>query len=359
MDAAPRPVIMTRLSVISDSPSDADGLRRQLAGVFDVRFVDLQHIAKTKPDAYTVVDVDLKNTDHLLALKEWMKSKPKAAKAIFLTERNSRIETVRAQAIGATDILHRPADAKLLLRALWSDFTTLSAAPSGLLAGATEGIVAAHDGLHTIFSSALLGEQLDRQSIGSASETVVCEVESQGLSSWVDTVRKHHSQTYQHCLLVTGLAVAFGQQLGLSQTDRKRLSFAALLHDIGKARIPVAILEKPGPLDADERSLMNQHPQLGADALASATGLHPEMIDMVLHHHEYLDGSGYPHGLRGSEISDLVRVITISDVFGALIEKRPYRPPLSNEAAYQILLDMGPKLDTSLVSEFRFACVRP
>jgi putative nucleotidyltransferase with HDIG domain len=346
---------MTRLSVISDSPYDADSLRRQLADSFDVHLIDLQHIGKTKPDAYTVVDVDLKNTSHLLALKEWMKSKPKAAKAVFLTEKNSRIEAVRAQAIGATDILPRPADAKALLRTLWSDFTTLSARPSGLPAETAQGIVAAHDGLQTIFSSALLGEPLDRQSMGVASEAVVSEVESQGLSSWVETVRKHHSQTYQHCLLVTGLTVAFGQHLGLSQTDRKRLSFAALLHDIGKARIPVSILEKPGPLDADEKAVMNQHPQLGVEALASAAGLHPEMMDMVLHHHEMLDGSGYPHGLRGSEISDLVRIITIADVFGALIENRPYRPPLSNEAAYKVLLDMGPKLDTSLVNEFRFA----
>jgi putative nucleotidyltransferase with HDIG domain len=349
---------MTRLSVISDSPSDADGLRRELTGVLDVHLVDLQDIAKTKPDTYTVVDVDLKNTSYVLALKEWMKSKPKAAKAIFFTEKNSRIEMVRASAIGATDVLPRPADAKVLLRTLWSDFTTLSARPSGLPDGTAPAIVAAHDGLHSIFSSALLGEPLDRQEMGVASEAVVSEVESQGLSSWVDTVRKHHSQTYQHCLLVTGLAVAFGQHLGLSETDRKRLSFAALLHDIGKARIPVAILEKPAALDAEERAIMNQHPQFGADALASASGLHPEMLDMVLHHHEMLDGSGYPHGLKGNEISDLVRIITIADVFGALIEHRPYRPPLSNEAAYKVLLDMGPKLDKSLVNEFRFVYAR-
>jgi putative nucleotidyltransferase with HDIG domain len=346
---------MTRLCVISDSPADADSLRRQLADVFDVHLVDFQQIAGTKPDVYTLVDVDLKNTSYLLALKEWMKSKPKAAKAIFLAEKNSRIEAVRAQAIGATDVLHRPADAKALLRTLWSDFTTLSARPSGLPVGTAQGIVAANDGLQSIFSSALLGEPLDRKTIGMASEAVVSEVESQGLSSWVDTVRKHHSQTYQHCLLVTGLAVAFGQHLGLTQIDRKRLSFAALLHDIGKARVPVAILEKPAALDAEERAIMNQHPQFGADALASATGLHPEMLDMVLHHHEMLDGSGYPHGLKGNEISDLVRIITIADIFGALIEQRPYRPPLSNEAAYKVLLDMGPKLDKSLVSEFRFA----
>jgi HD-GYP domain-containing protein (c-di-GMP phosphodiesterase class II) len=83
-------------------------------------------------------------------------------------------------------------------------------------------------------------------------------------------------------------------------------------------------------------------------------GLQPEMVDMVVHHHEYLDGSGYPHGLKGSEIADLVRIITIADVFGALIERRSYKPALSSQKAYDILLDMGPKLDKDLVREFSF-----
>jgi hypothetical protein len=82
-------------------------------------------------------------------------------------------------------------------------------------------------------------------------------------------------------------------------------------------------------------------------------GLHREMLDMVAHHHEYLDGSGYPHGLQASELSDLVRMITIADIFGALIERRVYKAPLSGEAAYGILMDMGPKLDRDLVREFR------
>jgi HD-GYP domain-containing protein (c-di-GMP phosphodiesterase class II) len=82
---------------------------------------------------------------------------------------------------------------------------------------------------------------------------------------------------------------------------------------------------------------------------------------MVLHHHECLDGSGYPHGLRGSQISDLNRVITISDVYGALIEPRPYKPPMTLTQAYDVLQAMGPKLDRALVRAFsplvyRLAC---
>src|SRR4029079_8794258 len=111
------------------------------------------------------------------------------------------------------------------------------------------------------------------------------------LSCWIDAVRKHHSQTYQHCLLVTGVATAFGQHLGLSQVDRSRLAFAGMLHDIGKARVPVTILEKPSPLDRDEMAVMRLHPEYGLEALKGAAELQPEMRDIVIHHHEYLDGS--------------------------------------------------------------------
>jgi HD-GYP domain-containing protein (c-di-GMP phosphodiesterase class II) len=88
--------------------------------------------------------------------------------------------------------------------------------------------------------------------IDAAGESIIAQVEDEGFVSWIDIVRKHHSQTYQHCLIVTGVAVTFAQNLGSSNADQLRVATARLLHDIGKARIPLAILEKPGPLDQDE-----------------------------------------------------------------------------------------------------------
>src|SRR5829696_2824775 len=92
-------------------------------------------------------------------------------------------------------------------------------------------------------------------------------IEEEGFARWIATVRKHHSQTYQHCLIVTGVAVTFAQDLGFSKTDRHRVATAGLLHDVGKARIPLSILEKPGPLNDDELAIMRKHPLLGYDAL--------------------------------------------------------------------------------------------
>ncbi len=344
---------MYQLTVIADLRANTDVLRKQLAGIFDIDLQPLEEAFRAAPGAATVFDIDLRDELSLLKLKCWLGRKAANAKAIFLIDKSSHLQQARAYALGATDVLHRPIDGRELLTKLWGDVTSLSSDPGNAAIRKSPAVSAAIDTLQNIFSSACLGEPLDTPSINSAGDGVVSHVETHGLMAWIDTVRTHHSATYQHCLLVTGLAVAFGQRIKVSRADRQRLSFAGMLHDIGKARIPLAILEKPGRLNEDEMEVMKKHPQFGFDALATAPGLPAEMLDMVVHHHEYLDGSGYPHGLGAKEISDLVRMITIADVFGALIERRSYKPPLSGSAAYNILLDMGPKLDKDLVRAFQ------
>jgi putative nucleotidyltransferase with HDIG domain len=355
---------MNRISVYSEKGRESDDITRSLAGHFEVRFLGLERMVDLEPEEFTVVDIALRQTTHLLPIKEWLKRKPSNGKVILAVNKDSHIEVTRAYAMGATDIVDRPVYGPELLEKLKpSDdsisasgaFTRLAGDGSTFPVSDAPGVAAAVATLQSIFSAACLAGTVDVAAVGTAGEAVVGQIGAQGLPMWVETVRKHHSQTYQHCMLVTGVAVAFGQHIGLSQKDRNRLSIAGMLHDVGKARIPLDILEKPGPLDKDELAVMRQHPQLGVDALGPNSGLGPEMIDMVLHHHECLDGTGYPHSLSATEIPDLVRIMTISDVFGALIERRSYKPPLASSTAYQILIDMGPKLDKDLVRAFRFA----
>jgi putative nucleotidyltransferase with HDIG domain len=344
---------MDELAIYSDKATEAEDLRNLLGKRFELRFFGLSHIRDHKPGYYTLFDIHLKDSSRVVELKEWLEQKPEDGKAIFIVDRASHLEMMRAHAIGATHVLHRPLRRFDLRPVLWADFAAIGGNATDLPPDVPSSVSAAFDALQNVFSSACLGERLDPESLNSAGEQIVSQISTQGLADWIEAVRKHHSQTYQHCLLVTGIAVAFAQHLGCGHTDRMRLSSAGMLHDIGKARIPVSILEKPGPLDQDELAVMRQHPQFGIDALKQMSGIAPEMMDVVLHHHEYLDGSGYPHGLKAGEIPDLVRIMTICDVFGALLERRSYKPPLSSDTAYKILLDMGPKLDQDLVREFR------
>lgn len=118
-------------------------------------------------------------------------------------------------------------------------------------------------------------------------------------------------------MTVTVIAAAFGKHLGFNDHDTKTVALAGLMHDIGKSKISIEILEKPSKLDESEEGLMKLHPMLGYEMLHNQPDFSGDMLDMVAHHHEYLDGSGYPHGLKGNEISDLIRIITIADVYTA------------------------------------------
>jgi putative nucleotidyltransferase with HDIG domain len=178
-------------------------------------------------------------------------------------------------------------------------------------------------------------------------------VAEDGVSAWLDTVRDHHEGTYQHCLLVAGVTADFGLSLGFGTQDMERLGLAAMLHDIGKANIPLAVLDKQGRLTEEERKLIETHPAIGSDALGNNPGISSEILDAVRHHHEYLDGSGYPDGLCGESIPDLTRILTVCDIFAALIERRSYKPTMPREKAFEILRSMHEKLEMPLVSAFR------
>ena len=348
---------MHKLTIIGAAKIDFDSLIKALSPIVECAFRPVGAVLDEPPGEFTLVDVNLDDGARLVILKDWLARKPAGSKVIFVAGKLSHLHELRARALGGTHFVQRPLDSRKLLAIIVGNLPVqrVAAPPLAPEAPKAQGLAAASGGLDELFSSAAKGGPIDAATIQSAADAVVNEIEKLGLASWVDTVRTHHSQTYQHCLLVTGVAVAFAKHLGLSRSDREKLSFAGMLHDIGKARIPLAILEKPAALDAAEMAEMRNHPLYGLEMLTNPLVVPEEMLDMVVHHHEYLDGSGYPHGLHAAEISDLVRMITISDVFGALIEKRAYKPPFSGAAAYKILLDMGPKLDRDLVREFEFA----
>jgi putative nucleotidyltransferase with HDIG domain len=342
------------LFVVCDSIREAQSIRRQLEGVFKTVSLPVDRLQEAGPPGpYTLIGTNLGDLAKISGIRDWLRQKPKGAKVVFITKRTSRLETLQAYAIGATDLVHRPFDGKTLLRKFYGDFAALAGPAGDFSIEGSPGVAAAFGALQDIFAAACLEGRLDPPAVDKAGEAIVRHLETESLVSWIEAVRKHHSQTYQHSLLVTGLVVAFGLQLGLSRADLKRLSFAGLLHDVGKCRIPITILEKPGPLDADERKIMRQHSLFGEDAIRTMKGLPGDIAGTAVQHHEYLDGSGYPHGLKGGEIPDLVRALTIADIFGALIELRPYSPPYSGEKAYGILLDMGAQLDQDLVREFQ------
>ncbi len=131
--------------------------------------------------------------------------------------------------------------------------------------------------------------------------------------------------TYMHSVAVCALMVALARQLGLSEVQVRTAGIAGLLHDIGKMAIPDAILNKAGRLTDEELRIVREHPQSGFSMLLESGQVEPEVLDVVLHHHEKVDGTGYPHRLAGQGISLLARMGAVCDVYDAITSNRAYK----------------------------------
>ncbi len=141
--------------------------------------------------------------------------------------------------------------------------------------------------------------------------------------------------TNGHQYHVARIAQQLARKLNLSPELRSRVFIAALLHDVGKVGLPHEILSKPAKLTNAEYQLVQQHPLIGKELLSALDPIFPNLSNIVSQHHERIDGTGYPHGLSGDDISLEVRIIGVSDVIEAIASHRPYRPALGQEKALQ------------------------
>jgi putative nucleotidyltransferase with HDIG domain len=300
-------------------------------------------------DGVLMVDADLRQMARVEQIKGVLSELRSITEKLFVVQSHLQQMVSQAYALGATAVVC--SSREIVSKLAQIEATTRAA--SADLDGQTPEILNSAAAFVSMFSAARRGKSINLSDAENATSQIVSAIEQNGLTAWLDDVRRYHEGTFQHCLLVTGVAVGFALDIGFTGPDVKRLGMAATLHDLGKARIPLSILDKPAHLAPDEDEIMRHHPIIGFELLQDLPGVTPEILDGVRHHHEFLDGSGYPDSLTASQISDLVRLLTISDIFAALIETRPYRPAMSRPHAYQILCGMDGKLEGPLVSAFR------
>jgi putative nucleotidyltransferase with HDIG domain len=296
-----------------------------------------------------MVDADLRQTVRVEQIRLVLQKLRRIPEKLFVVQNHVRSMVAQAYALGATAVVSRPREIILKL----AQIEIVEKAAQADLAITSPETTDSAAAFASMFSAIRGGKPINLSDAENATSQIINSIAQNGLSAWLDDVRHYHEGTFQHCLLVTGVAVGFALELGFANPDVQRLGLAATLHDIGKSHIPLSILDKPGRLDPGEEEIMRRHPVIGYELLKDISDVSPEILDGVRHHHEYLDGSGYPDALMAPEISDLVRLLTISDIFAALIESRPYRPAMPRQNAYKILCGMDGKLERSLVKAFR------
>ena len=175
------------------------------------------------------------------------------------------------------------------------------------------------------------------------------------IKGWFDAVvalglKVKHREARAHNLRVARLCVHIGRQLSMSATELRVLARAGLMHDIGKLGIPSELLEKHSPLDESEWIVMRTHPEMGLTLLDRAGQSSREVL-AVLYHHERLDGSGYPYGLKAESIPIEARIVAVADTYDALTSDRPYRHACSQAEARRVLIEeAGSRLDPRAVS---------
>ena len=314
------------------------------------------HQAQAQPLKHTIIvcDVDIGNMTSVRLLRGALRLHRVDADipVLFLTRDTSHFTAALAVSLDATELLYCNERPAVILAATERLIHTYQSRNKGATrpASVTEARASdAKSALAGCFDAVKRGEPLSIAELDRGASVILGAIKQAKIRSWLDVVWRFDDVTYQHCLLVAGLGAAFSLKLGLTSNH---LLQAALLHDVGKARVPTGILNKSGALSKPEMDVMRTHVGLGHAMLAGQRGVSPVILDVIRHHHEYLDGTGYPDRLQGRQISGYVRIVTICDIYAALIARRPYKAPMPPRQALAVLTDLGVKLDRDLLKGF-------
>src|ERR1700678_1787286 len=256
-----------RLLLASDRSDQSSELASILKTVGEVDTISTSEI----PDAPAghvsgiVVDINLRSAESVQRVRNKLQHESyRTMPRLFVLADALHHGSMQAWALGATDTISRPFDAAGILqrvRAAFPDSHGFDTTDRGRTLN--RGVAAAHEVMVKIFHKLPAGELLKFSDIVQAENRIIKAIKHSSLREWLTTVGCHHADTFRHCLFVTGFAVAFAQHLGMREDDQRRLVRAALLHAVGKAFIPTAILDKPGLLNDEEMSEVRKHPRLG------------------------------------------------------------------------------------------------
>ncbi len=168
----------------------------------------------------------------------------------------------------------------------------------------------------------------------------------------IDALKVSDEYTFKHSVDVATMAMIVAKQEGMDENDIYHIGVAGLLHDVGKSKIPNEVLNKPGRLTDDEFAIMKQHSVYGYRILKEKEGIPNEVLMGVLQHHEKINGNGYPMGVSNQQICSYARILSIVDIYDALVTERPYKKGFSQSDAVEMIMSMTHELDIDAMKCF-------
>jgi HD-GYP domain-containing protein (c-di-GMP phosphodiesterase class II) len=207
---------------------------------------------------------------------------------------------------------------------------------------------------HDLADVMISGETVQFTDVKNNCQPLVNAIENNDFQGILNGVRDHDDYTYAHSMRVATMLTLLGHAAGFKNDEQLLLASGGLLHDAGKMMIPHNILNKPGRLTDDEFEIMKSHVPETIDYLKTCDNIPKAVFIIAEQHHEKIDGTGYPHGLKGTALNDLARMAAIVDVFSALTDRRVYKEPMEASKAMHIMTDeMTNHLDPHYVKMFR------
>ncbi len=275
--------------------------------------------------------------------------------AVFLSDNGDPTILQSAMLAGANDCLLKPYRRSALIRAISAQLNAKIEREWKALPPLQRDALESTSGIFNSIADVLdMGSPIQYMAVAESCSALVEAVSPQAVGSMLDAVKQHHNFTYAHSMRVATLLVLFGSSIGLTKSQQSLLACGGLLHDVGKLSINHALLNKIEDLTAEEWDIVRGHVAASVSFLKAAEHIPKGIITIAAHHHERLDGSGYPLGLKGPQLNDLARMAAIVDVYAAMTDHRLYKATLQPEAALKTMTDeMGAMLDQALMAKFR------
>ena len=207
------------------------------------------------------------------------------------------------------------------------------------------------EGIQFVYSNAESKELAD--ATDSIANDLLATIESNNaIAIDISALKTSDEYTFKHSVDVATIAMIVAKKQGLPRAQIREIGVAGLLHDVGKIKIPSKILNKPGPLDDREFAIMKQHPVYGFELIRNRNDFGPAVSLGVLQHHEKINGSGYPMQMTAEKICPYAKILSVADIYDALVTERPYKAAFSQRDAVEMIMSMTAELDMNAMRSF-------